>query len=343
MAPTTALMQTVAIDGTPWLGLVQPEANSDLVRFTFDARLTADPYLLDLVNQKIDHVSERASGTFSNWNLVARMEAIQGVQQDLTQIDVNANVLKVSVAVRADQANLFLWKLGTPAGIHFDLGWEYTGPEGQKIRGPEFPVAISALRREQAMIEARPTGLVNLGPKPASVSYVLMKDGHAEPLSPQPFIVPAVGTVPLPGSLATTAGLRVPAEAVELVGGNPFSAADEFYQAQNQDLLQRFTVTSNLPSVDPERGGAMRFVEVHVQTFEVGGSGAWQDFGTYRLATAGTQGSQIGLSVFRSPGKQMRLKLSGTAYYENGSQTDLIPFETSDTSINITPQKLKGT
>jgi hypothetical protein len=170
----------------------------------------------------------------------------------------------------------------------------------------------------------------------------LRKDGHAEPLSPQPFIVPAVGTVPLPGSLATIAGPQVPPEAVELVGGNPFSAADEFYQAQNQDLFQRFTVTSNLPGFDSERGGAMRYLEVHVQTSEVGGSGAWQDLGTYRLAAAGTQGSQIALSVFRSPGKQMRLRLSGTAYYENSSQTDIVPFETSDSSINITPQKLKG-
>jgi hypothetical protein len=50
----------------------------------------------------------------------------------------------------------------------------------------------------------------------------------------------------------------------------------------------------------------MRCVEVHVQTSEVGGSEAWQDFGTYQIAAAGTQGSQLGLSVFHSPGKQMR-------------------------------------
>jgi hypothetical protein len=288
MAPTTALSRTVSIDGAPWLGLVEGEAgHPELVRFSFDAQLTGDPYLIDLVNQRLDHASDRASGTFSNWKLAASMEKIPGVEEGLTQVEVAGNVLRVSAAVRSDQANLSLWKLGTPAGIHFDLKWECTGPEGQKISG-------------------------------------------------------SLGKLALPGPLAATAALTAPPEAVEMVVDNPFKVANEFYQAKNQDLFRRFTITNNLPGVDPDRGGAMRFVEIRVQTAEVG-SETWQDLRSYYLSAGGTKDSQIKLSVLHSPDKQMRLRLSGTAYYENGSHTDLVPFETTDPSINITPQELKGT
>jgi hypothetical protein len=339
MAPTTALMQIVSIDGAQWLGLVEGEAgHPDLVRFSFDAQLTGDPYLIDLVNQDIEDASDRAVGTFSNWKLTASMEKIQGVQDDLTQVQVAGNILKVSAAVRSDQANLFLWRLGTPAGIHFDLKWEYTGPEGQKISGPDFAVVVSALRRyqPQPLVDVRQTEIANLGSTPASISYVLTQDGHAEPL-PQPFVVPAFGKLALPGPLAMTAGLTAPAESVELVVDSPFRTANEFYQAKDQDLFQRFTITNNLPGVDPDRGGAMHFVEVRVQTAEVG-SEAWQDLGSYHLTAGGAEGSQIKLSVLHSPDKQMRLRVSGTAYYENGSHTDLVSFETSDTSTTITPK-----
>jgi hypothetical protein len=38
----------------------------------------------------------------------------------------------------------------------------------------------------------------------------------------------------------------------------------------------------------------------------------------------------------------MRMRISGTAHYENSSQSDLVPFESTNNSIIISPQNLKG-
>ncbi|HEV7573525.1 MAG TPA: hypothetical protein VGQ21_18670 [Thermoanaerobaculia bacterium] len=336
--PTTALLRTERIEEKGYLGFVQSDVSRPgLVKFHFSARLTTDPYVENLLKTKLAAQGERYSGQFAGWKLVAHMEALAGVSKDDTNVAVTGNVLEATVAVDEVGANLFLWKLGSSPGLRFTVDWQYATEDRAPQTGPAFEVYVSARRREDATVRAAGLKLRNTGNAAAAVAYIVGAGGQVQSFGGSPLQLRPGQEVDCPcGSETTT--VDVPPTAVELTSVNPFSLT-EFYIAADQSIFHKIRVANLLPPYDEKRGGALRFVEIYLEYWEKGKPTDKHKIGPFRLVSAAQDG-ELRFDFIKSPASQVVVRVSGTAYYDNGSHSEVKPFDTEDLAITITPDRL---
>jgi hypothetical protein len=266
------------------------------------------------------------------------MEALAGVNKDDSNVVITGDVLEATVAVDEGGANLFLWKLGSAPGLRFNIDWQYITEDRPPQTGPAFEVYVSARRREDATIRAAGLKLRNTGNTAAAVAYIVGAAGQVQSFGASPLQLRPGQEMDCPCGSDTTA-VDVPPTAVELTSVNPFSLTDEFYIAADQSIFHKIRVANLLPPYDEKRGGALRFVEIYLEYWEKGKPTNKRKIGPFRLVSTAQEG-ELRFDFIKSPASQVVVRVSGTAYYDNGSHSELKPFDTEDLAITITPDRL---
>jgi hypothetical protein len=342
--PTTAMLRTESVQNHPYLGYVEsdPAKPGNLI-FHVTGKLSVDPLLEWLLRQQLNQNGEPYAGSVTDLKFSAKMETIPGLDQNAFEVAVNGDVLDVTGSIPETAANLFLFKLGSDPGIRFDLMSTYERVAGNtvlSVAGPSVPIYLSSLRRENQIVQVDSGQLKDFGSSGVTVNYVTDNTGKAFVLNPALTIKPG-STTSLPPELAAMSGLKVPPEAVEYADINPFSLTTDFYVAADPQIFQRIIVTNRLAAFDANRGGALRYLQISLEYWDPN-SPASQHItrGPFRLSSVDTYGSELQLDVIRTPSHPVTVRITGTAYYESNSKTDLKPIETQDLVVKITADQL---
>ena len=121
---------------------------------------------------------------------------------------------------------------------------------------------------------------------------------------------------------------------------DPFRFERDFHIVNGEELVEQITLTNRL-GLDPDRGGALEYVEVDL-TYIVDDEDSSYEVpaGPYRLSSRETTGSEITVSFLKPQRALRQILVSGTAYYENNSSQTLTTTTFSDLTIKITEAML---
>lgn len=335
LAPTGALIQPKEVDGRRVAGVMtfDPE-NPNEMDLVLRVELTVDPLLEARAARKLEERGEDYGGVFSNWELSPRPIEAQGVLDSEIDMFSSKRGARIRLTLDPDLSTLVLADLSDRAGLPLKLDWRYAEDQDQE---GTLDVAVSLLRRVDPEIELDREGRVaNTGDTELTVGYVQLADDRFEPFS-DGVTVPPGETVELPVSDAVDLReARVPAEAVEYTGTDPYRFGQEFQVVNGEGVVETISVANRLGH-DPRRGGGLKYVEIDLE-YRNGGEGT--SVGPYRLAPVGADGDQVQVSFVKTGPGTREVEVSGTAYYEGGSRQTLDPATFDTLSIKITEEML---
>lgn len=334
VAPTSALVRSRVLGGRRVLGLLELDPDQpDTVRMEFEVELTVDPWLEALLTEALVAEGDDYAGMFSNWILEGRELSDLGIRD--SEVRVSGTSVQVSLTVDVARASLMMAKLASSAGLPLSFDWQYRDDLNQ--RGVWHGPALSLQRRADPGVRVDHEGrATNRSDVALTIEYVQIGDAfHSVRQTVQPGQTVAV----LPTG-ADPVQATIPAEAVAYSGMDPFRFEQDFHIVNGQELVEQITV-ANMLGFDPERGGALDYVEIRL-TYRVreGEASDEASAGPYRLSARGTKGSEMTVSFLKPQRALRQIRISGTAYYENESSQKLTTTAFSDLTIKITEEML---
>ena len=334
IAPTNALVVRHQNSTRSVLGLIEfDREKGDEITMTFELMLTADPWVMHLVEQELKHSNEKLAGVFGGWSLSPhRLEDMGIVSGEVEQ--TGGNRLQVSLTLSLDNAGVVLWKLFSNSGLPLAFEWEYRNA-GKYEQGQWQSPPISLTRRSSNDLDILNGHIVNHGRSRVFVEYVRIGDDRFERLfSDTRAVLPiAPGeSVELPPTLRDEPSISIPPEAVSYEMDHTHFDED-FHIINGADLIQKMTVANRLPAYDEALGGRLDYVEItltDLSSTNLEGSQV-----TFRLAPSGSEGDETTIPFIKSVHEVTNFSISGRAFYEHGEH-GLPVLETQDLTYYIT-------
>ena len=334
LAPTGALIQPKEVDGRRVAGVMtfDPEKPKEM-DLVLRVKLTVDPVLEARAARKLEERGEDYGGVFSAWELSPQPIEAKGILDSEIQVNPSQTGARIRLTLDPDLSTLVLANLSDRAGLPLELDWQYAE---DKNKEGTLEQGVSLLRRIDPEIELDHEGrATNTGDKELTVGYLQLAEDRFE-LFTEGQEVPPGETVELPVPDAVDLReARVPAEAVEYTGTDPYRFGRDFQVVNGEGVVETISVANRLGH-DERRGGGLEYVEIDLQYRNGEGAKA----GPYELAPVGARGDEIEVSFVKTGPGTREVEVSGTAYYEGGSRQTLEPTTFSTLSIKITEDLL---
>jgi hypothetical protein len=324
-APNLALILDRTVAGKNVLGSLRYTGTGETqdVEIQFSAILKLDVLAADALKNQLGR-GQQFGGVFTNWTLSAEPISYEGVKT--SSVTIAGNTIDVKLQLDGRTGTLALWQLTSNSGIPLRLNYVYNNDASQ--RGQLPPIRLSFTRRARSSVVSSKDGIRNSTRVPISISYVRLSNGTLQRLRPEVTIMPEeLRVIEELGE----SEVEIPADAVAFTVGDPYSL-NEFHNVQSAVLTERVSIRNSIPVTRPDRPGNLRFLKLSVVYLTNGGSEQPQEI---KMAPAEILGSTATLTFVRLNQSSRKIRISGTAFYDNGE--DRIPathFETTDIVID---------
>jgi hypothetical protein len=339
IAPTTALVNQNTVAGKQSLGLIKFDPlYPEQITLHFTVQLTVDPWLAQLASRELQRSDEEYIGMFTNWDLTARPIQAEGVKS--SQIDVVGNQLWCRLILDSNRSSLAFFQLTKGIGLPLIFDWVYRGDKN--LKSELGGIRLSLARRSKPELTVGTDGkLTNNERTRITVEYVQVANDIFLALTPA-LTIQAGETASLPLPKGTNLSqVSIPAEAVVYSGMDPEHYQDDFYTLDSNETVEWKTLTNLLPSTFMLPGTFQEERLLYIETsliYAIGEGPHTKEvvIGPINLSPSPAVGSEIKLGLVKSTESNVKVRVSGKAFYTNGTRLTLTETITDDLAIKIT-------
>lgn len=329
LAPTKAMFRPQHVDGQRYAGILETinSGEGPRLRITADIDLATDATAQAAASESIRTLGQKISSGFPNWKLTPRPLVWSGIlSSSLTQ--VSPSRIHVEVVMNPSLSGSFFSALASQSGIPLVIDWDIVKDSSANsgVAGP-LSLNLSLQNRSSTAIVVEDGSFVNKDSDPYIIDYVCLQPSRCLALN-VPMLIPAKGRVPLPLAISALAEIvTVPTTGVRvnISGGDWFSP----FRYTDNAIARSFRL-SNLIGSDNKFGGIHKNVQIVASCVRSNG-----DAINLLDAIEMQQGEIRLLTCLRPHGDDVRLKIRGSAFFENGGRAELLERSYAAGSVTI--------
>lgn len=314
IAPTFILPKPQRIDGKEYVGVLQIASGGtgDKIKLNMEAELHTDERTWRHLTFQKGEPGQVFSRSFPSWELTARPLIWPGLEKiAISQTGVSS--LQIGFLFEASQATPFISALSSLGGVPLVFDWliKRDPAANSDIYGP-ISLRLSILRTFSPGVLLSDGHLQNKSNNSIVVEYVCPPEQVCQALDEEVKLAPgaSASTTIIPGTAFDPAGVRI--------SDQEFDWLKHFF-IENGQIVRTFSVRNQISAVE-EFGGRHRYVDFFWQCVS-GGIATRASEQPVRLIP----GAERSITCLKGSLSDVQLKLSGTAYFENGGaqQIDL--------------------